>query len=73
MGQGTQVKSARNEQLINDYQETNSDGTRKYTVTQLVQKYDISPARIYTILKSYNVVIDRPKNNIGKFNDSRKS
>jgi DNA-binding phage protein len=71
MGKGTQVNTERNMQLIADYQLKNKDGTPTHSVTQVANKYDISPQRLYKILKSYGVPLNRPKDNISKFNNSK--
>lgn len=48
-GKGSQPNYDRNEDLINDYL---SD---KYSMAQLVAKYEISQQRIYEILEKYDI------------------
>lgn len=73
MAKGTQPKTSRNEQLIVDYQRRNADGTVKFTVQELEKKYDLSATYIYRILKANNIPLDRPRDNISKYNKEKKS
>lgn len=55
MGKGTEAKTERNTKLIQCYLAENEDGTRKLTIIDLINEFEITPKRIYEILKANNV------------------
>jgi hypothetical protein len=59
MGTGTEAKTQRNERLAIDYLAKGEDGVYKFSLEELVAKYEISKTRILIILGNMGIKAQR--------------